>query len=297
MKSTFRFVNSYGTDSEYLQLSAGLMQNFATNNCMSSKWKEVNMDCSWYHSSWQYLRLLRLIPSPELHTEFYHQVFNVAPDTEYSVLISGTADYAIVFHLFMSMPHHLLRRTHFTIIDACNSPLMICKWFVEHFENKSGLNISVDYHLGDAFVSSFKDTSFDLITTYSFLSRFRPSCRCDLIREWHRILKPHGYIVTSDRIAKEYSVSPFKATKSQTSEFVARATDISRLRMHGLEDQIDMIRTLALGYAENIEEYSFSTINNFIELFSLFKVTVDAGLTPGELEFPNLYSWVMAEKI
>jgi hypothetical protein len=52
-------------------------------------------DCSWYHSVWQYLRVLNMVSTPTWHSAFYRDGIAYCATRKASrVLISGTADYS-----------------------------------------------------------------------------------------------------------------------------------------------------------------------------------------------------------
>ena len=55
---------------EYLKDSADKVCNFSIKNCKHGIMAK-DCDCTWYHSVWQYLRLLGLVSTPSWHDQFF----------------------------------------------------------------------------------------------------------------------------------------------------------------------------------------------------------------------------------
>jgi SAM-dependent methyltransferase len=146
----------------------------------------------WYHRVWQYLRLLRLITSIRVNTDFLIETFrDLASDGRHgAVLISGTADYGMLAHLRHAYGD---RPLDVTVLDLCDTPLLLNTWYGDRY----GLAVTVAR--GDALEHS-ADRPFDVICTHNLLGRFDRDSRRTLVARWHSLLRPGGVVVTTQRV-------------------------------------------------------------------------------------------------
>jgi len=285
-----------GSD-QLLMLSAETMRQYAHMYCSQNNWSGSESRCEWYHAAWQYCRLMGLIPSPDLHASFYAQLFNNTDNLNvYNILVSGTADYAILDHLIKSIPQNFVQKVSISILDVCRTPLEICKWYAGWYEDNFNIHLNIQYAQGNAFNTHYGNHTFDLITTYSFLSFFQADEQKKLIEEWYRILRPGGVVVTSNRISPEYGTDKIIANEGQVNDFVRRAARHIDENQSWLRPQINTISKLADEYARNIYCYSIPSEAYLCQLFEKFDCKVESGFTTGELSGPEKYAWIMAVK-
>ncbi|MDR0783211.1 MAG: class I SAM-dependent methyltransferase [Propionibacteriaceae bacterium] len=151
-------------------------------------------DCSWYHGTWQYLRMLDMVATPSWHSYFYETAFNDAFETGCrSVLISGTADYCLLAHILRASAW--FPDVAITVTDLCQTPLESCKWFAE----RHGVEIATT---ASNICEHWEDYSgsFDLITSDAFLTRFTDDMVDKVLKCWNRLLSDHGRVVTTVRV-------------------------------------------------------------------------------------------------
>lgn len=108
--------------------SCDQMYELAKENCKGSYLD--NNSCEWYHSAWQYLRVLDKVSSPTWHFDFYYEEFNRLVTNDTNILVSGTADYSILALIyFVASKKNVSPKIW--VCDICNTPLSICQSFAE----------------------------------------------------------------------------------------------------------------------------------------------------------------------
>lgn len=191
-KENFRQHNS-SKIFEPLSESADLNYKIALENCSGGVMS--NGDCKWYHSVWQYLRIINKVSSPEWHSAFYEKCFDklFKEKDSYRVLISGTADYSLLAYVYNSCKH-LNKNIEIFVLDTCKTPLKICKWYAK--KQKFAINI---LHKS-IFELPKLCTKFDLICSDAFLTRFSKIEAERVVAIWYHCLNKNGMIVTTVRI-------------------------------------------------------------------------------------------------
>jgi ubiquinone/menaquinone biosynthesis C-methylase UbiE len=282
----------------YLFQSMLEMEKLSASLCETSYIDEYN--CSWYHNSWQYLRLLDLVSSPFWHADFYYAQLSMFSDEARTcpgnrtkkILISGTADYAILEMLCDSLKGDV--RVEIDIVDKCDTPLEICKWYSS--KNKSSHILNVNTSRQDIQNTNFQPDYFDLIITDAFLTRFENKGKQNVVNEWFRILKPMGKIITTVRTDRSNTPIPIKAKKSEAENFVARAKEKIVELEPLLNNLSKSIISKAGEYAKNMNSHSFKSDQEIILLFSSFYLTFDEKETVGEFDGKTTYLRIVAEK-
>jgi SAM-dependent methyltransferase len=249
-----------------LRASAFETSPTATAHCRSNALGKP--DCSSYHVPWQHLRLCRVVSEPSWHGAFYAREFRewsccerVADTPRPRVLITGLADYAMLYWVAQSLPNDVRQRCEFHVLDICNTPLDGCRWLQGRLEQCSPpLEIDVHLHHEDIFATGLPPGSFDLITSDAFLTRFATiEEKRRVIAQWSRLLRPGGRIVTTARVRhREIDIQ-----EADRRAFVARAEQ--RAAAAGLE--VTAFLNEALGYAEYIESAPFNDeaeLNEFV---------------------------------
>lgn len=273
----------------YLLLnSANIMEDYAKMYCKGSYVNPTN--CLWYHSSWQYLRMLDLVSTPFWHNKFYikHIEQEITKRKVQKILVSGTADYAMLQHV-----HRALKKpdAEIVVLDLCRTALEICKWYSDQYMPSFPINFIQQ----DMFNTDFKDGTFDIVVTDAFLTRFTEVNRKKIVDELERILKPNSILITTIRLNGKDDI-PIKGTKEDINCYVQKAE--RKLHQSGvlLIPIKEKIIEKAKIYAENIVSYPFRNIKEIEKLFSNFDVIIDISKTQGEMIEQTKYARVIARK-
>jgi SAM-dependent methyltransferase len=146
--------------------------------------------CLWYHRIWQYLRLLDIISSIRTNTPFLLATLARLAPSHPRVLISGTADYAMLAHLREA---YRSRPLDVTMLDRCATSVAINQWYADRY------GLAMTPVCGDALAIE-TDRPFDLVCTHNFVGRFDTEARQRLVNRWHTVLRPGGVVVTTQRV-------------------------------------------------------------------------------------------------
>jgi SAM-dependent methyltransferase len=291
-------IDALDEETELLVRSADDMRGYAREYCHGSYLTTGESSCEWYHGSWQYLRMLGLVSTPDWHAGFYARSFQEVTSGELrDVLVSGTADYAMLHHLAKAIPRDQLQRVIITILDACPTPLQVCRWYARHFENEFGLHLNLRYNQRDALETGYQDEAFDMITSDAFVTRLQDADQKRLVAEWHRILKPGGRIVTTIRLSRGTEVRRISATHDEIEDFVTKVRTHIQYNKPWLRPMMKTIIDLCRGYAGNIVSYPVPSEDYVGNLFQQFEeLSIECGLTLGEFEGSTEYARVVAVK-
>lgn len=186
------------------QMDAIATCHCAHTQCNNDRMRSANdiEDCEWYHAGWLYCRLAGIIISKDYLDERYTKFFAQRLNKErIDVLVCGFADHALLANIAATIPDSLLPRVYFTLMDICRSPIELCKLYVEKYAPE--LADRIMYVQGDATNINVADDSFDLITTYSFLTRMSKPLMTKVLNEWLRLLKNDGEILTTVRVTAD----------------------------------------------------------------------------------------------
>ncbi|HSE96544.1 MAG TPA: class I SAM-dependent methyltransferase [Methylomirabilota bacterium] len=172
--------------------------------------------CAWYHGLWQYLRLMDIVEGLRHQAAFFAQAFaSVRAEAGRSrVLVSGAADYgmlAAVLHLFRARGVE----ADVTVIDLCETPLVLNRWYAER------AGVAITTRVAD--VLAFDPPArFDAIVTHAFLGRFSPEARRTLFRQWHRLLRAGGALITVSPLRPGPGTTLVRFAPDQVQAFRAR---------------------------------------------------------------------------
>jgi SAM-dependent methyltransferase len=164
--------------------------------------------CLWYHRIWQYLRLLDIITSIRTNTPFLLATLARLAPSHPRVLISGSADYAMLAHLRHA---YGARPLEVTMLDRCATSVAINQWYADRY------GLAMTPVCGDALAID-AGRPFDLVCTHNFVGRFDPEARQRLVNRWHAVLRPGGVVVTTQRVRPGA-----RARKASYSEAESRA--------------------------------------------------------------------------
>lgn len=147
--------------------------------------------CAWYHSTWQYLRLLNMVAVPDWHRSFYHKALGgiLKAKPHANVLISAAADYGM-----LAMLHEAMQLTQssprIVLYDICRTPLLSCQWYADRH------GFALETHCGNLITDHIPQAPFDLIVTDEFLTVLKGDCKPLISNRWKELLKPGGSVVT-----------------------------------------------------------------------------------------------------
>lgn len=199
--------------------------------------------CAWYHGLWQYLRLMQLVETPELHAAFFREALDAvhANGGAPRILVSGAADYSMLAYVIAVFG---ARETapDVTVVDRCETPLALNRWYAE----LAGLQLATSH--GD--IRQYANASgFDAICTHSLLGRFSPEERPALFQKWHELLRPGGTVVTVNAVRPGHTTPMVRFSADEVRAF--------RAKVHrSAEDLRDTLQMDPLVLAEAAERYA-----------------------------------------
>lgn len=247
--------------------------------------------CSWYHSAWQYLRLIDMVSTPSWHEGFYKNELDrfLEKNDQIRILISGTADYGMLEQIFSV--NDISRIDEVMIIDLCNSPLSICD---EYNRRRKKGKLKINKLKQDIRKTVIANETFDLILTDAFLTRFSTEDRIDIVVKWFDLLKPGGMVLTTARVEnnKEKVIST-KADIIRYKKKVENKIKASGELMHHLHNKI---LSKAEEYAKNIISYPLKNEDEVRSLFKHYKLSINLHSVKGEIQENTLYAQIKAQK-
>ena len=212
---------------EVLTISAPIARAMAEQLCVKDPLSEGT--CAWYHGFWPYMRLLGLGAAPSVHARGLIPVLTALAQTgDYQkVLISGAADYSMLAHVICAY-NQAKAALKPTVVDVCDTPLYLNRWYAER------VSVDIDTQRSDIrFFESF--SPFDLICTHAFLGYFTSRDRLHVVRNWYKLLRPGGKVMTIQRIRPHADRETLSFTPTQAKAFVDRVA-IAAKQNHGLDN-------------------------------------------------------------
>jgi 2-polyprenyl-3-methyl-5-hydroxy-6-metoxy-1,4-benzoquinol methylase len=276
--------------------SAPLMAKWARTECHTKpiggmeEWANAQGhavdSCDWYHSTWQYLRLLNMVAVPPWY-KFYNKAVSslLRKRPNPSVLISGAADFGM-----LATVHQAIEAAgvfpKITIYDICTTPLLSCRWYAE----RHGFDVRC---VCDNLITTTSAArgGFDLIVTDELLTVLRSDDKRAMVRRWKELLKPGGAVVTTAMVGGP-------TTADLRRSYAARA----RLQ---LDAQGDSLRSFDATREELVRQfdrfatfhtrYMFVDANEIRDLFSDFYLGFCVPTeTPGECVNPTTSFQIIA---
>jgi len=216
--------------------------------------------CAWYHGSWQFLRLLDLVSTPDVHAmHFDTQLKKIAGDSSFkNILVSGSADSGLVKTIHEALMSRQAEIT-LTVIDICGTPLKIC----EQYADKAGLQITT---LKQNILEGLPEAAFDAIFTHSFMGYFDDAARQHLLRQWARSLRPGGRLITVQRIRENYADDVVRFNDLEINAFVARAKDLVRQSDFADFSEFDVVG-MAKKFAERFRNFPVRSAEQLQSMF------------------------------
>ncbi len=289
-KKILEELDNLGENDYLLPISAEIMEKNAEKLCRGSYFNRE--ECSWYHSSWQYLRLLNLVSTPFWHNDFYITgIYNeIKERTVNNILISGIADYGMLQHVHKASKNNS-KLPNVTILDICRTPIEICRWYSDKYMG----DYKINFIQKDAKKTDFKNSTFDIIITDAFLTRFKDNDQREIINEWTRIVNDNGVVITTIRFNKNGKNKAYRSNPAEVNYFIHKAE--MRIEKNDFLKPIrDKILHKAKLYAENIVSYPFRDEDSIKNLFFNYNVKIDVAKTSGELIEQTNYARVIARK-
>lgn len=242
-------------------------------------------DCKWYHSSWQYLRLLNLVSTPAWHDTFYRESFQKCLKKNNNILISGTADYSMLAYVIDSVQREGVKANIY-VLDTCKTPLYACTWFSE----KNNYPIEI---INEDILKYKNDNFFDIICTDAFLTRFDKKDAKKVINVWNKLLKKNGHIITTIRVHSEDEC--LKDKEIYIKEFSDKAMDRCAKNQNHIQYSPKKIASLAEEYARKMTSNSLGNKEDILDMFKEYKVEYQINTVLGEF-YRTKYIELIAQK-
>ncbi len=216
--------------------------------------------CAWYHGSWQFLRLLDLVSTSDVHaSHFDTQLKKIAGDSSFkNILVSGSADSGLVKTIHEALAHRKAE-IKLTVIDICETPLKVC----EQYADKAGLQITT---LRQDVLEGLPEATFDAIFTHSFMGYFDDAARQCLLAQWALSLRPGGRLITVQRIRENYADDVVRFNDLEINAFVARAKDLVRQSDFADLSEFDIVG-MAKKFAERFRNFPVRSAEQLQNMF------------------------------
>ncbi len=262
---------------EPLSESADINFRLAIENCQNGIMSSG--DCKWYHSVWQYLRVIDKVSSPEWHATFYDNCFNklISKKDNPRILISGTADYSLLAYVHNSIKKSNQNAEIF-VLDTCNTPLKICEWYAkkQNFQIKL-LNMNI------LDLSNLK-LKFDLICSDAFLTRFSKTDAESVVSNWYHSLNYNGMIVTTIRCRNNNTTAD---DEFQKKNYVKDCVERFQKWEGYFDISLENFEDMAKEYVNKMTSHNLGNKQSIIKMFKnsgfVLEDLTSMSDTPGEL--------------
>lgn len=275
---------------EPLMMSADMMSEVSYVLCSHD---HMNLDgCCWYHSVWQYLRLMNMVSTPSWHHDFYisNLQLSLSQISSPKILISGAADYSSLSYVIRAM--ELLEKAgDYDVLDLCETPLFACKWYAKRKQ------ISLSTKQMSIFDLDSCD-EYDLICTDAFLTRFTKEQIASILDIWYKALKDNAHVVTTVRIHDEKHQCPETPSDEDIAAFSNKAYERSKIWGKVINYSSKEIAKKAGVYASKMKSNKIGTREDILSAFmnSGFELCcVEDVEVSGEL-YPSRYLRIRAKK-
>ena len=275
-----------------LRESAPRMEIWARTDCAAKsrgmeEWakthdghRETSVDsCSWYHGTWQYLRLLDMVATPSWYP-FYNSALSriLANKPTANVLISAAADYGMLATLYKAIETAQANPT-IVIYDICRTPLRSCEWYAD----RAGLTVKTVR--GDLLEGRIPEAPFDLIVTDEFLTVLKIDYKPMITKRWRELLRPGGSVVTTAMIGSvttpQLREGYAKRSRQLVSDNLNSFPQLENGNANLLMEQFDRFANFHTRHMINDEHEIRSLFSEFDDVS--FRVTT----TPGECVTPT----------
>lgn len=246
---------------EPLMDSADMVSGVASVMCSHD---HMNMEsCYWYHSTWQYLRLLNLVSTPSWHHEFYLKNIEKALKDKQNdfanIFISGAADYSSLSYTIFGAKE-LNIDASFTVLDLCRTPLFSCEWYAKRTNTKLTTMQKSIFEFDDK-------SKYDLVCTDAFLTRFSKNDTLNILTRWYNALIPGGSVITTVRIHDDEHICPEIPLKEAVEAFANKAYSRAKLWGKHINCSPEEMREKAYKYASTMKSNSLGNKEDILNAF------------------------------
>ena len=271
---------------EPLKESADIVCNFAKELCGHGVMAD---DCKWYHSVWQYLRLMNMVSTPTWHNDFYkHNLIEAIQNKNtVNILISGTADYSMLAYVIDAIKT-VGCTANIDVVDTCKTPLFACEWYAKRE------NVKINTFNQDILKHN-KNGFYDVICTDAFLTRFSPQDAQKVVQKWNHYLKTDGCVVTTVRIYESKKTTSLNLQQKYVEEFTKRAIERSKNLQDVIQFSPNEIGEMAKEYAVKMKSNSLGNKEEILTLFNDFDYKSQVGVVVGEFS-ETKYLEIVAKK-
>lgn len=279
------------TDTQVELLESACRMEEWSKDCTSFALGTV--ECSWYHSAWQYLRLLNLVASPDWHERFYStkllEVFQQFDNPK--ILICGSADYGMLSHVEKTAKAACRGSAEIIVIDLCRTPLKSCEWYA------STHHIKIDTEQHDVLHFTPKNGLFDCIITDEFLTIISKSQRQKTVDKWKKLLNPGGFVITTAIQTEDAPCD--NTTQAQREDYTNKCREQAIAKPSLIWTKIvnNEIIKIAEDYASRMVNCYFQDegeIKKLFDEFDILEITTEE--TPGEFFHPTNSFEIFARK-
>lgn len=260
-KSQEKIIYSDDFLQEPLMQSADMLYEVASLCCSHDHVNDTS--CQWYHSIWQYLRLLNMVSTPSWHHDFYMKklLSNTPSGRCAKVLISGTADYSMLAYV-INVAKRKNVDAEISVLDLCETPLFACRWYANKFGQKINAMQTNIFDMKD-------QGEFSMICADAFLTRFKGDQLSQVLNKWYSMLKNGGIAVTTIRVHDDNHICPDVPTEEAVQKFKAKAIERSAVWERHINLTADEVGEKAEHYAKTMvsnhlgtKEHILGTIKN-----------------------------------
>jgi SAM-dependent methyltransferase len=238
--------------------SAPLAHRSAQTLCLRAS--DPGDGCAWYHGFWQYLRVMGLAKTSGGQGVFLVAALRarIQSDAAVRVLVSGSADYSMPAHvLFAFASEHAT--PDLTVLDRCETPLYLSRWYAER--------VAAPIATVRSDILAYRAaTPFDVVLTNSFLGNFDAPSRPRLMSAWHRLLRPGGSVLFTNRLRPNADASPVTFTTKQTEDFCEAVRREAKRWQPAFGFDVEAVSTWARTYAERFRSYPLRSADEIVSL-------------------------------
>lgn len=237
-------------------------------------------NCSWYHGTWQYLRLLDMVAVPGWHSAFYMEALSgfLREKPTADVLISAAADFGMLATLHSAI-QAAGATPNIVIYDICETPLKSCEWYAD----RNGFRIKTCRE--NLITGDVPEAPFDLIVTDEFLTVLKSEYKPLIARRWKELLKPGGAVVTVAMIGGVTTPELRQGYHRRACQLLEKANGLFPLNLNGDKEAIiARFHAFAAYHTRHmiIDESELRTLFADYASFSCRRIT-----TPGECVNPT----------
>lgn len=267
---------------KYLRKSANILYDVANDNCKNGI---VDKNCVWYHSIWQYLRMMDVVSSPTWHSDFYSEQLSKALKNEgiNNILISGTADYSMLAYVIKCVKEMKIKANVY-VLDTCKTPLIACEWLAK----MEDIEITC---INENILDYCNNNFFDIICTDAFLTRFSNEDAKLVINKWYNLLRINGKIITTIRIHDTNETN----NHSNIENFIDKIKNNYEYYKNDIKIPLDELIKKAELYVNNMKSNNLGNENCILSKFERFIIDYNIRKVVGEL-LETKYIEIVAQK-